>query len=191
MTENVDVYSQDKLLADDATNVISGGIIVDNLYLMRKNTTFIDAGAVRGAKGPAGAPGEVTAAQLSAVEALITPGAWQTGTLNAPNWINYPGTYPIFRYKKDGYRVFLDGFLQYKGSTQSSGSTQITAAANPLPVGYRPQYAIGLNAYRSGRYKADIRISTAGVITLSLYSTFPALVINEWVSLTGLSYPLP
>src|SRR5262245_61711616 len=53
-------FTADRMLVIENTTVVDGEVQGDNLILMTREGTPIDAGNVRGATGPAGPPGPVS-----------------------------------------------------------------------------------------------------------------------------------
>lgn len=91
-------------------------------------------------------------------------------------WVDYAAPYGPAYYRKVGDIVYLRGLI----------STGAVGAICTLPVGFRPQYEpIVVVACFQG--SAEIRISTAGVVSLASVTPVGANG-TTWTTLTGVTF---
>lgn len=88
------------------------------------------------------------------------------------SWVVFDTTYNTPQYYKD-----RDGIVHLKGLIKSGS----TGAIATLPAGYRPSRQCLFVSITNPNVIGRIDITTAGVITASVYS-------NVWISLDGISF---
>ena len=83
MVTTVTGFTADRMLAIENSTVVDGNIVGDNLILLTRDGTLIDAGNVRGPQGIVGPMGEISQAELDAAIAAATAAGAITATMLA------------------------------------------------------------------------------------------------------------
>ncbi|MBD2592887.1 collagen-like protein [Nostoc spongiaeforme FACHB-130] len=158
-----------------------------DLTLDALNSAFLD-GTLKGEKGDKGDTGEQGPQGIQGEKgdkgdpgsnANVTPGAWQTPTLQN-SWQQTTETLK--------YRLLADGRLELRGSVSRSSAPSTPSTIFTLPVGYRPAYTVRVecpvltnNANTAARVAID---SSSGAVSLAgLHASTPAYTSITFISL--------
>ncbi|MBD2489438.1 collagen-like protein [Aulosira sp. FACHB-615] len=162
-----------------------------DLTLDALNSAFLD-GTLKGEKGDKGDTGEQGSQGIQGEKgdkgdpgsnANVTPGAWQTPTLQN-GWSTFDVT--------PKYRKLADGRLEVKGSVKFNSIPALPSTIFTLPVGYRPieiQRLSCVTQFNAENRAARIAVGTDGAVFFTGVSN--ATVTNTSISNFPLNFVCP
>lgn len=175
---------------DSLTNDIidSASIINDELVLIKRGGSGVNAGNIRGAEGDPGQAGDISEQDVLDAYDSYVPTNWAPLPLST-GWVPYDAQYlglPSYRVVRDQIR--FTGLIQWTNATVPAGGS--TYICDALPAAVHPPYdTMGMTTrLLTLQNAADVRYYTSGRLLLVNY--IHDLVNNELLQLGDICFSL-